>query len=287
MRPLCCIFLLPTLLLAACMMPPQLEPLQLSGETVIDGPAQWHGEVRIDGRVIVTRSGSLSIAPGTKVLFMPRDDDGDGIGDGELLIEGSLAALGTREQPILFTSGSESPQPADWKFLYLDFARHGELNHVISEYAYSGVQVHFCKATIHDSVFRHNVDGVRFSTVNLELAYNDIYGNTHGIRYEERRGKAQVHHNDIRDNDIGIFVVTRAEDRSRFEFNNLAGNRYYSVKMGLTQSDDISLPRNWWGTTDVTAIAETLLDARVDSTLGEVHVREPLMAPLEDAGRRK
>jgi len=279
-----CILLLLPLLLSACLSRPL--PLEMRGETVIDGEVHWSGEVRVDGRVIVTRTGSLTIAPGTRVVFVPRDADGDGIGDGELLVEGSLTARGTREKPILFTSGSESPQPADWKFLYLDFARHGELAHVISEYAYSGVQVHFCKATIRDSEFRYNIDGVRFSTVTLELAYNAIHDNTHGIRYEERRGQAQVHHNQITGNDIGIFVVTRAEDRSLFELNNLAGNRYYSVKMGHTQTHDVSLPRNWWGTTDREAIARTLLDAQVDPGLGQVKVLKPLAEPVRDAGRR-
>jgi len=280
------IFLLLPLLLSACLPSTSTLPLELRGETVIEGEAHWSGEVLVDGRVIVTRTGSLTIAPGTRVVFVPRDDDGDGIGDGELLIEGSITALGTLEEPILFTSGAETPQPADWKFLYLDFARHGELAHVVSEYAYSGVQIHFCKASVRDSEFRHNIDGVRFSTVNLELAYNEIHDNTHGIRYEERRGKAQVHHNDITANDIGIFVVTRAENRSLFEFNNLAGNRYYSVKMGHTQTEDVSLPRNWWGTTDLEVIDRSLLDAQVDSSLGRVVVREPLTEPVGDAGRR-
>ena len=48
-------------------------------------------------------------------------------------------------------SGAAQPKAADWKYLYLDFAREGEIAHVISEYAYSGVQIHFCKATVTDS----------------------------------------------------------------------------------------------------------------------------------------
>ncbi len=283
MKRLRLLILLLPLLLGACLVP---RPLQLSGETVIDGPERWSGEVQVAGRVIVTRSGSLTIAPGTRVVFARFDEDGDGIGDGELLVEGSLTAVGTRAAPIVFTSAEPEPQPADWKYLYLDFARKGELAHVISEYAYSGVQVHFCRASIRDSVFRHNVDGVRFSTVTLDLEYNDIYANTHGLRYEERRGTARVLHNNITNNQIGIFVVTRAEDRSRIERNNLAGNHHYSVKMGHTQTADIRLPHNWWGTTDRDAIARTFLDRGVDAALGRVLAPEPLDGPVRDAGRR-
>ena len=282
-----CTLLIMVLCLGGCLGTAPVQVLHLRGETVIDGAASWSGEVQVEGRVIVTRTGHLTIAPGSRIAFVPYDEDGDGIGDGELLVEGGLSAVGTAAQPIRFTSAAAQPQPADWKYLYLDFADASELAHVISEYAYSGVQVHFCRASIRDSEFRYNVDGVRFSTVNLELAYSDIHDNTHGIRYEERRGEAHVHHNNIRANDIGIFAVTRAEDRSRFEFNNLAGNYYYSVKMGHTQNHDITLPRNWWGTTDAASVAATLLDVRVDPALGRVHVREPLTAPVGDAGRRK
>jgi len=280
-RSLCLLLIL--LPLAGCLAP---QPLRLAGETVIDGEQLWQGRVVVAGRVIVTRSGSLTIAPGTRVEFVRIDGDGDGIGDGELLVEGSLVARGNAEAPIVFTSAEQTPARSDWKFLYLDFARHGELAHVISEYAYSGVQVHFCRASIEDSVFRHNVDGVRFSTVTLELEHNDIYDNSHGIRYEERRGQGRVHHNTIRDNDIGIFVVTRAEDRTLFEFNNLAGNRNYSVKMGNTQSGDVSFPRNWWGSRDEDEIARSFLDRRIDASLGRVLIPEPLAVPVAEAGRR-
>ncbi|NJC89115.1 MAG: hypothetical protein FIB02_11400, partial [Desulfuromonas sp.] len=164
-------------------------PLELADAVIADRQV-WAGEVRIRGVVTVKKAGHLTILPGTRVVFEPLDRDGDGIGDGELLIEGGLVARGTAEAPIVFTSGAAQPKAADWKFLYLDFAREGEIDHVISEYAYSGVQIHFCKATVTDSEFRHNVDGLRFSTVNLVAAGNRMHHNVHGLRYEARRRRA-------------------------------------------------------------------------------------------------
>lgn len=190
---------------------------------------------------------------------------------------------GTAAAPIVFTSGAAQPKAADWKYLYLDFAREGELAHIVSEYAYSGVQIHFCKATVTDSEFRFNVDGLRFSTVNLVAAGNRIHHNTHGVRYEERHSQAQLHHNDIRDNDIGLFVVTRSDDAARIEFNNIAGNRQYNVKMGLEQPGDVTLPRNWWGRTAPAAIEATVFDGRHDPSLGRVRVPEPLAGPIDPA----
>jgi hypothetical protein len=267
-------------LLVGCTAP---RPSLVLGDAIIDGAASWSGEVRIKGVVTVKKEGRLTILPGTRVVFERFDRDGDGIGDGELLVEGEIVARGTAQAPILFTSGAGQPQKADWKYLYLDFARRGELEHVIAEYAYSGIQVHFCQARVRHSEFRHNVDGVRFSTVNIEVAGNRIHDNTHGLRYEERRSTAQVHHNDITGNDIGIFVVTRSDDRAVVEQNNIAGNRLYNVKLGLEQAGGVTFPRNWWGSTDPGEIAATFFDGRRDPALGRVAAAEPLPAPVSVA----
>jgi hypothetical protein len=248
---------------------------------VIEGEETWRGEVQVDGIVTVKKTGRLIIEPGTRILFVPRDEDGDGIGDAELLVEGSLQAVGTASEPILFTSAAKEPRVSDWKYLYLDFARDVQLSYVISEYAYSGLQVHFSRARVTNSVFRHNVDGLRFSTVNLEAAGNRIYDNKHGLRYEERNGMAYIHHNDIRDNEIGIFVVTRSTDKSRIERNNIADNRQYNVKLGWQQQGDVTLPNNWWGGLAPHIVQTTFLDRKMDASLGSVSAPEPLTDPVE------
>jgi len=276
--------LLALLFLTACTV---ARPPRELGDTVISDRQVWQGEVRIHGVVTVKKDGHLTILPGTRVVFEPLDRDGDGIGDGELLVEGGLVARGTKAAPIIFTSGAAQPKAADWKFLYLDFAREGELAHVISEYAYSGVQIHFCKAKVTDSEFRYNVDGLRFSTVNLLAAGNRIHHNTHGVRFEERRSQAHLHHNDIRDNDIGLFVVTRSDDAARIEFNNVVNNRQYNVKMGLEQPGDVTLSRNWWGSDDPGIIAQGFFDDRRDPILGRVSASEPLSGPVIPADWQK
>jgi len=247
---------------------------------VIDGQVTWRGKVWIDGVVTVKKTGNLIIEPGTRVVFLPKDEDGDGIGDAELLIEGTLSARGTAAAPIILTSAASRPKPADWKYLYLDFVRDAELDYIIVEYAYSGLQVHFSRARVTNSIFRYNVDGLRFSTVNLVAAGNRMHDNRHGLRYEERGSKALIHHNDIRDNDVGIFVVTRSADKVRIEQNNITGNRQYNVKLGWQQPGDVTLPNNWWGGLNREAIQETFLDHKIDAGLGHVRALEPLPEPV-------
>ena len=256
------------------------RPVRTLENQVITDNQVWQGDIHIRGIVTVKKGARLKIRPGTRVIFAPLDEDGDGIGDGELLVEGSLHAVGSAEQPILLTSGAENPQPMDWKFLYLDFAKDVEIEHLISEYAYSGVQIHFCKAKVTNSEFRYNIDGVRFSTVNIELAGNRIHHNRHGIRFEERRGSGRVHHNLISDNEIGVFAVTRCENKTLFELNNLVNSREYQVKLGIEQPYALSFPRNWWGTADVATLQDSFFDRSYDRALGRVTAPEPLGEPV-------
>jgi hypothetical protein len=256
-------------------------------DTVITDDQTWSGLVRISGVVIVKKDGHLIITPGTRIEFERIDRDGDEIGDSEILVEGGLTAIGTPDAPIVLTSGETLPQKADWKYLYLDFAQKAEVEYIVSEYAYSGIQVHFCRATVKNSVFRHNVDGVRFSTVNIEVSGNRIYDNTNGLRYEERGGTAHIHHNDIRGNETALFVVTRSEDKSLIEQNNILESQRANVKLGLTQSGDVTLPRNWWGTTDQQEIVSTFFDYKYDENLGTVKAPEPLKAPITNFVKRE
>lgn len=273
-------FLFPIMLiLLIC---PVVSAVELS-DTVISGQQTWGGDVHISGVVRVTREGQLTILPGTRILFARKDLDGDGIGDGELLVEGRIIAIGDIDRPILFSSSEADPQPGDWKFLYLDYARRADLRHIVSEYAFSGIQVHFCKATIEGSEFRNNIDGVRFSTANIQLTHSNIHHNRHGIRFEERGGKGFVRGNRISANDVGIFAVTRAEGRTLFELNDITENSPYQVKMGLQQHEALDFPRNWWG--DVSGLSEkTVFDQRQDRSLGRVTGSQPLSGPVTDFG---
>jgi hypothetical protein len=258
-----------------------MAPALTLKDTVITDRTIWTGEVVIDGIVTVKKEGELVILPGTRVKFVPHDRDGDGIGDAELLVEGRLLAQGTADAPIVFTSAAKEPKPADWKYVYLDFAAPSTIDYIVSEYAYSGLQVHFSRATVTNSIFRFNVDGLRFSTVNLVAAGNSMLHNRHGLRYEERDSKAHIHHNDIRFNGIGVFVVTRSDDQSVIEKNNIFENQDYNVKLGLQQLGDVTFPHNWWGTTNPASIEAGFFDHRVDSALGRVFAPSPRQKPIE------
>jgi hypothetical protein len=85
-----------------------------------------------------------------------------------------------------------------------------------------------------------------------------------------------LHHNDLRDNEIGIFVVPRSEDKARIEQNNITNNGQYNVKLGWQQPGDVTLPNNWWGMSNPVAIQKTFFDRQFDDSLGVVSAPQAL-----------
>ncbi|PLX43122.1 MAG: hypothetical protein C0608_00245 [Deltaproteobacteria bacterium] len=265
--------------LAACSAPETTGDLHYMPSELISSEVTWEGRVVVDRIVIVGRSGTLRIAPGTKILFEKVDWDGDGIGDAEITVEGKLIADGTPQEPILMASAEVDPSPGDWKYLHINFARGARLSNVRISDAFSGIQVHYSKVEIDRCDFRHNIDGIRFSTADLTVKGSLSMQNRHGIRFEERGHPALISGNRVTDNEVGIFAVTECKGTSTFKDNDFSANET-PVKMGWEQHSDIDLTGNWWGA-PADKVKESILDGKRDSTLG-VAVIAPVMGLAPD-----
>ena len=239
-------------------------------QEVIRQKARWDSDVNVDGIVIVAKGGHLSIARGTRVVFSVRDDDGDGIGDSELRIEGSLEVTGARENPVIFTSAAAAPGPADWKYIMINHADGATVRNAVVEYAYSGIQVHYTRGSFSGLVAQYNVDGFRFSTAPVTLEDSLLTRNVNGIRFEERGAGAVIRNNSITRNLIGVFSVIKCRGLTVFENNSIDHNTDYAVKMGIEQRDDIPMTGNWWGSPDQDRIKEAFFDGRIEPELGTV-----------------
>jgi hypothetical protein len=242
----------------------------------------WRGEVRIRGSVVVPRGVTLTIEPGTVVRFEKIDVDGDGIGDSELYVEGNLVAEGAPGRPIMFTSASATPSASDWKYLFVNLSRKTVLTRCVSEYAFSGVQIHFSRATVTHCLFRRNVDGFRFSTAEGTFSRNRMTENVYGVRYEERNSNAVLSRNDITGNKVGIFCVMESTGKVTIRGNRIHGNADYDFKLGNRQKADVPVPGTWWGTADPEAIRKRIFDRGIEAELGRVLFEPHLQAPPKD-----
>ena len=259
------------------------QPLFLD-KAYITEDTTWGGTVVLRGQNVVRRGVTLTLLPGTVVKFAWIDENGDNIGDGELTVEGRIIAKGTKENPILFTSAKESPAPKDWTFVQISVSKDSLIEHCIFEYAFSGLQVHYSTATIHNSLFRKNFEGIRFSTTDILIENNDIVDNYYGIRCEANGSRTTVRKNRFHGNDNAFFPVRKTGKSVQVYDNNFEGSKNYQIKLGQTQYEALDFTNNWWGTTDPAKIAEGIFDKAAEPLLGKVKFEPFLHEPVQGAG---
>lgn len=77
----------------------------------------WSGRVFVDGDILIDQQVTLTIDPGTAVLFAVTDaQDLEQILEDqvELFVKGVLQVNGTQSEPVIFKSASSSPGTTDW-----------------------------------------------------------------------------------------------------------------------------------------------------------------------------
>ncbi|TLM65677.1 MAG: hypothetical protein FDZ69_08790 [Deltaproteobacteria bacterium] len=257
-------------LLAGCAAPPAPSTAvrRYQGE-LLTVDTVWSGQVLIDGSVKVARDTTLTITPGTEVVFVRRDDDGDGFGDGTLIVEGRLLAAGTRAQPVVFRSAAPDPRPGDWLEIRVDFSREVQLRFCEIRDSAHTLHAHFTRGTVEDCTIRGNFDGSRLGQATFTFRHNLIERNRgKGINF--RNSQVTIEQNIIRHNDAGIFLFENDRPIS-VRGNNLYGN-IDNFRIGDFYAGDVAIGSNWWGTADPAAANATVFDNKRDPAIGTVTI---------------
>lgn len=274
-------------------------------DAVLHEDTVWRGAITVDGVVVVGRGAILTIEPGTTVRFRYRDRNHDGIGDSELRVLGGIRAQGTAARPIVFTSAEPNPSPKDWSYLLIfTSGKKNQLAYCQFSYAFSGLQVHFSTAEVHDCLFRENQEGLRFGRAKMSLHHCLITQNTIGVRFTRMEGPVEIQHNEINNNQTGIFLVPSGQNIVDFfepgrtgkpwneghldiSANNIRSNREYNLKLGAKQRWDLQVGRNWWGSSISTTVASTIFDQQRDAELGRALIEPLALKSITDAGIRE
>lgn len=268
------------LLLAACALPPRQAVLK---DAAIVADTVWSGRVIIDGTVTVHKGATLTIRPGSEILFVRRDDDQDGLGDATLVVEGALHALGRQDAPISFASAADKPKPGDWLEIRVDFSKDVRLRHcMISDSAYT-LHAHFTRGFMEDCTVRGNIDGTRLGHSNFAIR-NCLFEHNTGKGINFRNSSVEVRRNILRYNGSGIFLF-ETDRASIIEGNNLYGNRD-NLRLGDFFEGEVATRGNWWGSGDLQEAAATIHDRRKDPSIGTVHP-SPAPSYLPGTGPRQ
>ncbi len=282
-RPILFVLLTAICQLAGCAVPPVPVPtVQRYHGELLTVDTVWSGQVLIDGSVKIARDATLTIRPGTEVVFVRRDDDGDGLGDGTLIVEGRLLAIGTRAAPIVFRSAAAEPQPGDWLELRVDFSREVLLRYCeIRDSAYT-LHAHFTRGVIEDCTIRGNFDGSRLGQATFAFRHNLIEHNRgKGVNF--RNSQVTIEKNIIRDNDSGVFLFEN--DRPITVRDNNFHDNLDNFRLGDFYTGNVTLESNWWGTSDPAAANATIFDRKHDPAVGAVSI-EVAPAWIPGAGPR-
>ncbi len=120
------------------------------------------GEVYLSGSLVIGAGKSLTLEPGTTVLFVNHDQNGDGKGDFELTVAGALDSNGTANNPVLVTALGGSGKAAQWQRLQVTgSSSKSTISHTTIEHSATGVQLGTGTHTLTSVVLRNSAgDGL-------------------------------------------------------------------------------------------------------------------------------
>jgi len=267
--------------LAACVRPTP----PVSGTR--DGEIHWRGRVYVDGDVIFAEGSRLVIAPGTEVIFLPPGAGRDRLTEhpnfpgGELIVKGELVAEGTAKAPIVFRHIDPQAPPGGWGGVNLTRSPRASFRFCRFTQADSAVHGQEATVSIEESLFENNLVGIRFFSSRMRIENNLLRRNGTAIRFHF--GAPAIFRNELVDNQRALFLTSFPRDY-RIEANNITGSREYSVVLGEEVPDDVLLPNNYWGSTDVAAIEATFFDGRRVDYLGSARIEPILDRPVAGVG---
>lgn len=143
------------------------------------GMTVWQGRIQVNGIIRVPENSRLIILPGTVIEFSRKDTNKDGIGENGLLVQGSIIAKGTKENPIIFRSSEKQGKMGDWDSINILNSDKGQnlIEYCQIEDAYRGLHFHFSNVAVADSVLRNNYRGMQFQESVVEIRGTWFYRN--------------------------------------------------------------------------------------------------------------
>ncbi|NOY13297.1 MAG: right-handed parallel beta-helix repeat-containing protein [Deltaproteobacteria bacterium] len=271
---------LPLAFLSACLPQPALH-----GE--LHGQLLWQGEVRLWGNIILAEDAVLTIAPGTRIIFLPLDPAADTLREhpffpgSELIVRGRIIARGTKDQPISFQFVDSSAPAGSWGGINIEGSSRAIFNYCSFRQADSAIHARNSRVVVENSLFTDNLVAIRFHDADIRIENNLLHNNGTAIRFHF--GAPLIRKNVIRNNRKGLFI-TSAPRGYRIENNSFLDNQPYQVTLGEGVREDVVLKNNYWGAQGMAALLPWVYDGRLDDWLGTIEFQPLRSKPDQDAG---
>ena len=192
----------------------------------------WSGEIYVSGPLVVVPWVTLKIEPGTVVKFKHSRDYKNPLRGG-LMVEGTLQAIGTPEQPIWFTSDAPEPINGDWESIFITSQKENIIKYAIVEYAQMGINFWTASGEVSHSIIRWiNSECIYMERSNPVIEYNTIYNcGYNGIAMEQFNYDVKIRYNKIFDNLYNTGIHGEATEVE------IEGNIIRNNKFGITFDD--------------------------------------------------
>lgn len=128
------------------------------GDRVLTEDTVWKGVVLVEGAVTIAPQATLTIEPGTVLYFRGKEPSA-----AALVVQGRLAAAGTKESPIVFTSSFAVPAAGDWQgVMLLGSEKRNVLENCRIDAAQTGLEAIFSNLTLKSVRAERSKTGMRF-----------------------------------------------------------------------------------------------------------------------------
>ena len=242
----------------------------------------WYPEKTyiVKGNLEIPQDVTLNISPGTTVKF----------GRDALLTVKGILKIGTPlaqeqvTQLVHLTSENINPSPEDWQGIFFDHTHDLEsfIRGTVIEYAAIALDIKTTSPTVTECTLRLNKTAIALDGSDAYIQHNDILDNNTGISTIGRQTRPQIEKNNITKNETGIFCENV---QSIIRNNNLNANIF---ALRLNVKFNLIVANNWWGNSDITKIANTIIDASdpelTTKQVGTVYYEPFVDERIADAG---
>ena len=256
-----------------------MEPTAVQGPITTD--ATWgvkNSPYLVSEDLIVENGATLTIEPGVEVRFLETvagDHNSFSTPNTDLIIRGTLTAMGTGRHPIRFVLAGSGQ---NWGAIY--FAQGSSEECILKNCFISKGRV-ICN---YASPVIENCDLVEGGGIEVaylaqpHIAKNRILRNTNGVTAWFYSSKLDLQYNVITENQNGLYIkgFEQASVNNNLIYKNVKYDVYHVYPKNILLSD------NWWGSSSLERVRERIYDHSAEKRWGVVAV-EPLARSIEVA----